>query len=46
MVDQCLSADAQILGDLGIVPALSFEVVDERIELAPIMFRLRHRRTS
>jgi hypothetical protein len=46
MIDQRLSADAQILGNLGIIPALSFAVVNERVQLRPVMLGFRHTRTS
>jgi hypothetical protein len=46
MVDQRLSADAEILGNLGIIPALSLEVVDERVKLLPVVFGFRHERPS
>jgi hypothetical protein len=42
MVDQRLSAEAEILGDLGIVPTLPLELIDKWVELRPIVFPLRH----
>src|SRR5215475_1526311 len=42
MVDQCLSADAEILGNLSIVPPLGLQLVNGEIELCPVMFCLRH----
>ena len=42
MVNEGLPADAEILGNLGIGPALGLEVVDERIKCCPVVLGFRH----
>jgi hypothetical protein len=42
MVDQRLSTEPKILGNLSIVPTLSLELIDEWIEFRPVVFPLRH----
>jgi hypothetical protein len=46
MIDEGLAAEAQLAGDLGVIQALSFEVINARVQRGPVVFHLSHTHPS